>query len=309
MDQRREATIAGSERGGLKGHIRSCSAAQPAAGPDRRAGPGRLLRPAAPVSFPRDVVIAADNAVFSITEVRWGLTAAIIIPRLRRHWGPAGSSLADGRAFLARRKRPHRPAHEVPLADLENAGAKGVEHCWAVPGRFGETKRLAWSSFGGMSVEDDTYALVRCMRKAPDVRNLEGLASFAENARRSGRVARHNREAAQQPRQILRRLCKQVVSRRIAAAIQRPCVTVGSELALCGQCCGLTLVTCFPLGSPDEPALLHRQRGAVPIRAKTGTRIFNVGPFLVDFQFRGREQHQACVSVRVLNATYTVSPR
>jgi hypothetical protein len=47
----------------------------------------------------------------------------------------------------------------------------------------------------------------------------------------------------------------------------------------------------------------------VPIRAKTGTRIFNVGPFLVDFQFRGREQHQACVSVRVLNATYTVSPR
>src|SRR5664279_3280230 len=29
-----------------------------------------------------DVVIAADNAVFSITEVRWGLTAAIIIPQL-----------------------------------------------------------------------------------------------------------------------------------------------------------------------------------------------------------------------------------
>src|SRR5450432_2120920 len=29
-----------------------------------------------------DVVIAADNAQFSITEVRWGLTAAIIIPQL-----------------------------------------------------------------------------------------------------------------------------------------------------------------------------------------------------------------------------------
>src|SRR5882672_6733506 len=29
-----------------------------------------------------DVVIAADNAMFSITEVRWGLTAAIIIPQL-----------------------------------------------------------------------------------------------------------------------------------------------------------------------------------------------------------------------------------
>ncbi len=29
-----------------------------------------------------DVVIAADDAVFSISEVRWGLTAAIIIPQL-----------------------------------------------------------------------------------------------------------------------------------------------------------------------------------------------------------------------------------
>src|ERR1700754_3076830 len=29
-----------------------------------------------------DVVIAADNAVFSIAEVRWGLTAAIIVPQL-----------------------------------------------------------------------------------------------------------------------------------------------------------------------------------------------------------------------------------
>ena len=29
-----------------------------------------------------DVVIAADNAIFSIAEVRWGLTAAIIVPQL-----------------------------------------------------------------------------------------------------------------------------------------------------------------------------------------------------------------------------------
>src|SRR5215218_733550 len=29
-----------------------------------------------------DVVIAADNAMFSIAEVRWGLTAAIIVPQL-----------------------------------------------------------------------------------------------------------------------------------------------------------------------------------------------------------------------------------
>jgi methylglutaconyl-CoA hydratase len=29
-----------------------------------------------------DIVIAADNAIFSISEVRWGLVAAIIIPQL-----------------------------------------------------------------------------------------------------------------------------------------------------------------------------------------------------------------------------------
>jgi len=60
-----------------------------------------------------------------------------------------------------------------------------------------------------MSVEDDAYArLVRMhAAKRQTSEASEGLASFAENARRSERVARHNScEAAQQPRQMLRRL-------------------------------------------------------------------------------------------------------
>jgi len=50
-----------------------------------------------------DVVIAADNALFLDHEVRWGLTAAIIIPQLlRRHRRPPGSPLrADRRRFGA----------------------------------------------------------------------------------------------------------------------------------------------------------------------------------------------------------------
>jgi hypothetical protein len=51
----------------------------------------------------------------------------------------------------------------------------------------------------------------------------------------------------------------------------------------------------------------------VPIKrpSRAGTRMFNgVGPFLFYFlNSAEREQHQACVSVRVLNATDTVSPR
>src|SRR5919198_464867 len=46
-----------------------------------------------------DIVIAADNALFSITEVRWGLTAAIIIPPL----------CADRRTLWRGRSAPHRP--------------------------------------------------------------------------------------------------------------------------------------------------------------------------------------------------------
>ena len=58
-----------------------------------------------------DVVIAADNATFSIAEVRWGLTAAIIVPQLNdaigvrqlRRYG------LTGERFNARRSASHRP--------------------------------------------------------------------------------------------------------------------------------------------------------------------------------------------------------
>ncbi len=59
-----------------------------------------------------DVVIAADNAMFSIAEVRWGLTAAIIVPQLNdaigvrqlRRYGLTGERFdaAGGAAHRAR---------------------------------------------------------------------------------------------------------------------------------------------------------------------------------------------------------------
>ena len=63
-------------------HGRGRRPAQPAAGADGGAGAGRLLRRRHRLVAACDVVIAADNALFSISEVRWGLTAAIIIPQL-----------------------------------------------------------------------------------------------------------------------------------------------------------------------------------------------------------------------------------
>ena len=74
-----------------------------------------------------DVVIAADNALFSITEVRWGLTAAIIIPQLCDAIGvrQVRRYALTGERFGAADARRIGLVHEVvPLAELEAAGAK-----------------------------------------------------------------------------------------------------------------------------------------------------------------------------------------
>jgi methylglutaconyl-CoA hydratase len=134
-----------------------------------------------------DVVIAADNAMFSITEVRWGLTAAIIIPQLCDAIGvrQVRRYALTGERFGASDARRIGLVHEVvPLAELEAAGAKVVEQLLANgPEALAETKALALeSSFGGMSVEDPVYTRLVRMHAARRQTGeaAEGLASFAE---------------------------------------------------------------------------------------------------------------------------------
>jgi methylglutaconyl-CoA hydratase len=134
-----------------------------------------------------DVVIAADNAVFSITEVRWGLTAAIIIPQLCDAIGvrQVRRYALTGERFGAQDARRIGLVHEVvPLADLETSGAKVVEQLLAnAPDALAETKALAMeSSFGGMRPDNEAYArLVRMHAAKRQTREAsEGLASFAE---------------------------------------------------------------------------------------------------------------------------------
>jgi len=134
-----------------------------------------------------DVVIAADNALFSITEARWGLTAAIIIPQLCDAIGvrQVRRYALTGERFGAQEARRIGLVHEVvPLNDLESAGVKFVEQLLANgPQALAETKRLAMeSSFGGMGVDDEAYArLVRMhAAKRQTAEASEGLASFAE---------------------------------------------------------------------------------------------------------------------------------
>src|SRR5947207_11070715 len=106
-----------------------------------------------------DVVIAADNATFSIAEVRWGLTAAIIVPQLNDAIGvrQVRRYALTGERFGAEEARRIGLVHEVvALAELEAAGAKVVEQLLANgPEALAETKRLAMeNSFGGMGGDD-----------------------------------------------------------------------------------------------------------------------------------------------------------
>src|SRR4029079_13307963 len=134
-----------------------------------------------------DIVSAADNALFSITEVRWGLTAAIIIPQLCDAIGvrQVRRYALTGERFGAEEARRIGLVHEVvPLAELEAAGAKVVEQLIGNgPAALAETKALALeSSFGGMAVDDKAYS--RLVKVHSDRRQTseasEGLASFAE---------------------------------------------------------------------------------------------------------------------------------
>jgi methylglutaconyl-CoA hydratase len=132
-------------------------------------------------------VIAADNALFSITEVRWGLTAAIIIPQLCDSIGvrQVRRYALTGERFGATEARRIGLVHEVvPLAELESAGAKVVDQLLANgPEALAETKALAMeSSFGGMAPDDAAYArLVKVHSAKRQTKEAsEGLASFAE---------------------------------------------------------------------------------------------------------------------------------
>jgi methylglutaconyl-CoA hydratase len=132
-----------------------------------------------------DVVIAADNAMFSIAETRWGLTAAIILPQLADAIGArqVRRYALTGERFGAEEARRIGLAHEVvPLAGLEAAGARMVEQLLQnAPQANAETKaaalEFAWGSFDD-AVFGRLVGQHAAKRRSPEA--AEGLASFAE---------------------------------------------------------------------------------------------------------------------------------
>jgi len=122
-----------------------------------------------------DVVVAADNAIFSIAEVRWGLTAAIIIPQLNDAIGvrQVRRYALTGERFGVEEARRIGLVHEiVPLPELESAGARIVGHLLANgPDAISQTKaialRSAWSNLDDVAFDALGVGLSLITRLAP----------------------------------------------------------------------------------------------------------------------------------------------
>jgi len=132
-----------------------------------------------------DVVIAADNAMFSIAEVRWGLAGLIIVPQLKDAIGvrQLRRYALTGERFGADEARRIGLVHEVvALAELDAAGERIVGHVLANgPQAIAQTKALALeSAFGDL----DEAAFARVVEghaaNRQSAEAAEGLASFAE---------------------------------------------------------------------------------------------------------------------------------
>ena len=132
-----------------------------------------------------DIAIAADDAVFALTEVRWGITPAPIIPLLVDRIGAraTGRLALTGERFDAPMALRVGLVHEVcPAAELVATAARFVEHLLlAGPGAVAITKQLIAEAvetpFAGV-FHDRIIEEAALRRRTPEA--AEGLASFRE---------------------------------------------------------------------------------------------------------------------------------
>lgn len=132
-----------------------------------------------------DVVVASEDAVFSISETRWGLMAGVILPQLCQAIGlrQVRRYALSGERFDAHEARRLGLVHEVcPLAALAGAGSRLVEaFLMNAPAATTATKLRALA-IAGAFVDDGLFRDL--VREHAGTRQLaeasEGLASFRE---------------------------------------------------------------------------------------------------------------------------------
>lgn len=137
-----------------------------------------------------DVVVASEDAIFSISETRWGLMAGIILPQLCQAIGlrQVRRYALTGERFGAAEARRIGLVHEVcPTGGLEEAGDKIIDAVLMnAPAATAATKLRALASArafvdeGEMRDLIDEHARTRQQQEA-----TEGLKSFKEKRKPS----------------------------------------------------------------------------------------------------------------------------
>ena len=132
-----------------------------------------------------DVVIAAEDAMFSIAETRWGLMAGIILPQLADAIGArqVRRYALTGERFGAAEARRIGLVHEVvPVAELPVAGERMVGQLLQnAPEANAQTKSAAMEFAWGAVDEEGLGRLVaQHAAKRRSAEATEGLASFVE---------------------------------------------------------------------------------------------------------------------------------
>ena len=135
-----------------------------------------------------DVVIASEDAIFSIAETRWGLMAGIILPQLCHAIGVrhVRRYALTGERFGAHEARRLGLVHEVcPNGRLEEAGNRIVEAVLMnAPGATSATKMRTLASARALVDDAEMRDLVEeHARTRQQDEAAEGLASFREKRR------------------------------------------------------------------------------------------------------------------------------
>lgn len=132
-----------------------------------------------------DIAIATTDAIFSLTEVRWGITAAPIMGVLTRRLGPRalGRFALSGERFNAAAAHRMGLVHQVCAPGmLDEAAAPTIEALLtAAPEATAATKALIEESLlrdGEPGFADELAREGASRRLMPEA--AEGLASFAE---------------------------------------------------------------------------------------------------------------------------------
>ena len=132
-----------------------------------------------------DIVIASEDAIFSITEARWGVMAGPIFPQLNAAIGEHNVrryALTCERFGAARAREMGLVDEVCPAGGLDAAAAPLIEAILGGgPNALRETKRLI-KDVAKLAVADDraeTLALAHALKRQTDEAE-EGLRSFVE---------------------------------------------------------------------------------------------------------------------------------